>query len=204
MAASTSLVHRTLAFVLVFAPACGSSSPRVCSPDGALARVTLTDVTVGISKSDGSPWDGPGMGVTPDDTAAVVSALGAADPFVAVSAVLAGPAIAALDKPEVTGHATLFLRASPQPPQKFHGQRDATRPMLSPQPTWLHVPLDCSARIELDLVDADLTYDDPIGSLIISGEALAAAATAGKLYQFKVSDQTSNTVLFVGVSVIPE
>lgn len=185
-------------------PACGASSKGACSPAEVLGRVTVTDVTVGISKSDGSPWDGPGTSVAPDDTASIVTALGAAEPFAAVSAVLAGPAIAALDKPEVEGHATLFLRASPQRPQKFHGQRDATRPMLSPQPTWLHVPLDCSARIELDLVDDDLTFDDPIGAFIISGEALSAAAASGKLYQFKVSDQTSNAVLFVGVSVIPE
>jgi len=199
-------MQQTLVFALAFTalPACRSSSAGACSPGPASARVTLTDVTVGISKSDGSPWDGPGTGVTPDDTAAVVTALGAADPFVAVTAVLAGPAIAALDKPEVKGQATLFLRASPQRPQNFHGQRDATRPMLSPQPTWLHVPLDCSARIELDLVDDDLTFDDPIGAFMISGEALAVAASSGKIYQFKVSDQTSNSVLFVGVSVIPE
>src|SRR6187402_3717765 len=199
-------MQQTLVFALAFTalPACGSSTPGACSPGSDSARVTLTDVTVGISKSDGSPWDGPGRGVTADDTAAVVMALGAADPFVAVSAVLAGPAIAALDKPEVEGQATLFLRASPQRSQKFHGQRDTTRPMLSPQPTWLHVPLDCSARIELDLVDDDLTFDDPIGAFMISGEALAVAASSGKIYQFKVSDQTSNSVLFVGVSVIPE
>jgi hypothetical protein len=169
-----------------------------------LARVVVTDVTVGLAKPDGRPWDGPSTTVTPDDAAAVVTALGASDPVIAVASVFARPAVAALDKPEVKGQATLFLHASPQPPLSFRGQRDAMRPQLSPQPGWVHVPLDGSARIELDLVDEDVAFDDPIATLMVSADALSRAAAAGKIFQFKVADQTGNSVLFVGLSVIPE
>ena len=46
--------------------------------------------------------------------------------------------------------------------------------------------------------------DDPIGSFQIGGQQMADAARAGVVQQVNVSRQTNNTVLFVGVSVMPE
>lgn len=183
--------------------ACACRGPESPSQP-TVARVSITDVTVGLTQPDGSAWDGLSSPITAADTAALASALAAFDPVAAVASVLARPSVAAIDKPEVAGKAILFLRAAPEPPQKFHGQQDAMRPLLTPQPTWLHVPLDGTARIELDLVDEDVAFDDPIATLVVSSAGLDGAAAAGKVYQFKVADQTASSVLFVGLSVIPE
>jgi hypothetical protein len=102
-------------------------------------RVAITDITVGLAKADGRPWDGPGGSVTHGDYQALAAALGAIDPVAAVAPILARPSVAALDKPEVKLTATLLLGTGRQDSQVARGQRDSMRPMLSPEPTWQHL-----------------------------------------------------------------
>jgi hypothetical protein len=167
-------------------------------------RVAITDITVGLAKADGRPWDGPGGSVTDGDYQALAAALGAIDPVAAVAPILARPSVAALDKPEVKLTATLFLGTGRQDSQVARGQRDSMRPMLSPEPTWQHLPLDSSVRIQVDVIDEDFAFDDPVGTFIINGQDLQIAARKGKVYQLVVADQTGRSVLFVGLNVIPE
>lgn len=168
------------------------------------ARVALADMTIGLAKPDGRPWDGPSGSISPEDARVLALALGATEPFAAVSSVLMRPAVQAMDKPEVKGYAALYIGAARQPPQTFRAQRDTMHPMLQPQPVWEHVPLDGSARIEVNAVDDDVAFDDPIGTFFVGADALAAGANSGTLYQFNVANQTQLSVLFVGISVIPE
>jgi hypothetical protein len=174
------------------------------APEPPRARVTLTDLTIRPTRGDGTPWDGPGPGITAEDAAALTRALGASDPVHEVTALLAGPTFQALAKPDVKGRATLFIHAVAQASRSFRGQQDSLTPTLSPRPTWDSVLLDGSVRIEVEVIDEDLAFDDPIGTFVVDAEALATAARRGVVHQLNVGDQTRGAVLFVGLMVVRE
>jgi hypothetical protein len=189
----------------VTALACASASCRPAeAPAPRLARVTINDVTVRPTKPGGAPWDGPGPTMTPEDAARLTEALGAPDPAREVTTLLAGPVFQAFDKPDIKGPASLFLRTEPRGSRTFRGQADSMTPTLRPKPSWDGVPLDGTARIEVELIDEDLAFDDPIGTFVIDAETLAAAAERGIVYQISVADQTRHSVLFVGITVVLE
>jgi len=173
------------------------------SPSSSFVQVRITDVTVGLVKTDGRPWDDVGV-VSARDIADLSSALGAPDAAIAVTNFLARPALEGIDKPDVLGSATLFLGAAPPAKREFKGQPNSQKPSLDPAPVWRNVPLDDSTRIEVTLFDEDLVNDDALGTFVIQAADLAAAAESGVVHQLQVAKQTGNSVLFVGLLVVPD
>ena len=182
----------------------GLSHCSAAAPERQLARVQITDVTVGVAKADGEPWDGLGPGLTAADLAALAEALDAGDTVEALTQVLARPVFESMDKPDVTGKASLTTGNGQAITVNLKGQQDTLRPSFDPRPTWHHVPLDGSARVEVTLLDEDMTTDDPIGTFVISSDALAEAARKGIVHQVRVAEQTGKTVLFVGLLAVVE
>jgi hypothetical protein len=134
----------------------------------------------------------------------LASALQAVDPAAAVGVLLTEPTFQAIDTPEVMGTASLLVKGTPILTQQFRSQRDTLRPRLMPEPTWIHVPLDGTAVIEVKATDEDLQNHDPIGSFVISTADLNVALNAGKVLQLKAADQTQRAILFAGILVIRE
>lgn len=184
--------------------ACALCGCSAAAPKTQWARVQLTDVTVGVTKAGGEPWDGLGPGLAASDLAALAEALDAGDAVQALTEVLARPVFESMDKPDVVGKASLAMGQGQAVTLRLEGQDDTLRPSFDPKPTWHHVPLDGSARIEVTLLDSDLTADDPIGTFVISSRALAEAARRGTVHQVRVAEQTGKTVLFVGVLAVVE
>jgi hypothetical protein len=69
-------------------------------------------------------------------------------------------------------------------------------------PGWSGVPLDQDIRFLVNLSDADLVYDDPIGTAEINMDDIKAALASKQVYHVNVADQTFNTILFVDISVM--
>ncbi|HSC88139.1 MAG TPA: hypothetical protein VLC09_12740, partial [Polyangiaceae bacterium] len=135
------------------------------------------------------------------DLAGVAEALGAPDAAVAVAEALAAPALEGLDRPDVVGQATLRSSNGQLQARKFKGTSDSLRPNLNPAPSWENVPFDSQLRLEVTVSDDDLLGTEPIGTFIVNAEALREAARKNEVYQLRLAEQTSNTLLFVGLIV---
>lgn len=194
----------TLGMLAVGLAACSSPARPARRPTRpAFARVYLVGVTVAPNKYDGTPWDGPGR-VAPDIVHAIAVALGAPDAFAAVLATLGRPAIAALEKPETRGRATLLTSKGASPPLPLLAQRDAFTPQWQGTPSFGHVPLDGSTRVHVELLDNDIAFDDPMGAFDLNAADLLAAIRVGRVFHVRVAEQTNKQILFAAVSVIPE
>ena len=168
------------------------------------ARVTLVGITFAPNKPDGTQWDGPGR-VSAEDVQLIAGALGAADPYAAVLAVLSKPTIQALEKPDAGGTAALVsARGGPGPTTVLNAARDSFTPQFVGPPTWNHVPLDGSVRLRVEVIDRDAVFDDPAGVFEVNRDDMLRALQAGRVYQVRVADQTTRQVLFAGISVMAE
>jgi hypothetical protein len=202
-------VASLLGVLVVGLMACSTPRPRPARrpllppPPPAFARVYLTGATIAPNKYDGSPWDGFGH-VPPELPQKIATALQAPNPYAAVLVVLAEPTAEALKKPETKGRAMLLSRNGPSAPIPLFAQRDAFTPQWRDTPSFAHVPLDGSTRIHIEIMDADLAFDDPMGSFDIHASDILEALRAGGSYQVRVAERANQQVLFVGVSVFPE
>lgn len=194
-------------------------SPDTAPPSGYTGRfvtVSLEDCVVGPGKADQNPWDPSITGastIPPKVFSDLAVALGAIDPLAAVVGVLAGPtlnsAITASQKPDVYG--TVRLDVGGKIGIEYwlveRGQQmdDSYRPSFPSGSIYQHVPLDADVRIRFNLADADaLDDDDAIGIAVINSADLMAALAAQKKYEVKVADQTSDQLVFIGISVLLE
>jgi hypothetical protein len=166
-------------------------------------RLYLHGVTIALGKFDGMRWDGPGK-VEPAQMQRLVLALGAANPYAAVAAVLGEPANRALARPEVLGKATLWTADGTGPATVLSAERDTFTPTFSGPPSWSGVPLDGTARLNVELADSDMMFNDPIGTFQINRDDMLHALQEGRVVQVRVDGQTSNQVLFAAISVMPE
>ena len=58
------------------------------------------------------------------------------------------------------------------------------------------------ARVRVELIDKDVSNDDPIGTVEISTQQLRDAAAAGSIFPVRVDSQTNGQVLFLLISVM--
>jgi hypothetical protein len=164
--------------------------------------VSILDAKIGPSKVDGTDWDGPGK-VPPTVTGGLLAALGAPDPYQAVTNLLFSVSSNSLDRPEPFGVAELFTRSGPVQVLSLNADRDTLTPIWNGSPTWSSVPLDPATRIRITLKDKDLVYDDPMGIAEFGYDDLVAALRAGRIYPVRVAEQTNRQILFIGISVMP-
>jgi len=174
-------------------------------PPERLVTVQIIDAVIGPGKADGSAWDG--FGSIPSALSKSLSqALVGVNPYAAVLALLADPASRSLAKPDAYGsaQATLHGVATSAMPLATRAQAisDNFTPIWPASWAFRNVPIDSDVRITVTLWDADLAIDDPIGAVVINAADLKAALAAQKKVEVKVDDQTSNQLLFVGITAV--
>jgi hypothetical protein len=173
--------------------------PIASSPP--LVHIFFTGVLLRPTKSNGCQWDGLGCNASEATEAAgaIGSALSRSQPYVAVAAIVAGPAMSSLEKPDAAGTAELFVHGQSTVFQLVKRQ-DSFTPTWDAR--WLSVVLDPSVRLHVKLLDKDLQFDDDIGTFELSHDSLQAAYAQQAVLQVPVARQTNNQVLFAGISVI--
>lgn len=186
----------------LFVASCGSSSSDrvVQGPPPPPPRVVVEfhDVTIAPTKVNGAPWDGPG-GEVMGATEAIAAAMKSTAPYASALAVIAKLTERGLERPDVEG--SIFLEDG-----SARAAMNLPKVQDSFTPAWPGVVftgiLDPGLRLRVDLTDADLMNDDPIGEVILNADDLAAALRDGHLRQIDVHEQNPQ-ILFVGLSVRP-
>jgi hypothetical protein len=186
---------------------CADREPPPPPPLPAYVRIAVVDALVGPGKSDGSAWDGAGA-VPLDAVADLSSALSRLDPraaFLEAGAVVGKVGTSVIEPPDPQGTVDLFLGGQLLGRHTLgrKGQGDTFTPLWEGPPSWSRVPLSPAVHISGELVDSDLTYNDPMGRFQIGYDQIVAALRAGQVHHVKVSDQTYRQVLFVGIEVWP-
>jgi hypothetical protein len=166
-------------------------------------HLTFTGVLVGPAKSNGCQWDG--LTCNPSGTREVISgveaALGASNPYLAVAAVLAGPAASALEKPDPQGLAELYADGRFLPPVLLEKRQDTYTPQWNAR--WMNVKLEPATRLSIKLQDADLQCSDDMGTFDIGFNHIQAALRSQGTYQIQVYRETYKQVVFAEISVVP-
>jgi len=194
------------------APDGGTADAAVVVPTGdaggssRLVSVRIIDAVVGPGKQDGTQWDA--ANAIPDSLKkAILTALVGPNPYNDVIVAFADPLLSSLDKPDPIGTAQLtafgmtlapnVLAKDPAPSTS----KDTFTPTWPPDWQYVNIPIDTDVRITIRLEDSDLVVNDPIRPAEINSTDLKAALAAQKKWNVKVADQTSNELLFVGISV---
>lgn len=197
--------------ILLVCVSCGprpeSAPPVLVAPLApAFVSVDLLETTISPAKTGGSPWDG--VGHVPDGLLTAVSAaLQAPAPVAAVLEILNGPVVQGIAKPEPIGNARLIVGGQEGPVTFLNGvpgQRDTCTPQWAGPPRWSHIQLRSNTRLRVQLFDKDLEFDDAIGTFELNTADFDAALRYGRVFQVRVAEQTSQQVLFVGISVFAE
>jgi len=180
---------------------------------GRFATVLVEDAVIGPGKEDGTTWD-PGFGSIPSKVFNDLSnALAETDPVAAVLVVLSEPlltqAIDATQKPDIYGTLRLdglgMIGTEYWLAERDLRTEDSFTPAFPGPVGYQQVPIDADVRLRIHLLDADaLDADDEVGTFVVNGAAMRAALLAQTKYEVRVADQTTNQVLFVGISVLQE
>lgn len=185
---------------LLVAGCVDSSRPTTAPALPARVLVTLTSAIYAPAKPDGKPWDGFGHAPTAL-VEAVGNAMKADAPYIAIAALLANPTIDTVSKPEPKGRATMFVAGAATPTTLIVSPRDTYLAQWTPVPSWT-VALNDSPRLRVELVDADIAFDDPADVFEISTLHIVDALQKGDVLEVRVDDQTGGAVLFAGLSVM--
>jgi hypothetical protein len=186
---------------------CGGSGGGDAGYGGRLVTVKIIDAVIAPGKKDGTDWDDSGT-VDPAVAQAISGALAGPTPLADVLAALANPALAAVDKPDPYGSAELTVYGMTME-QVALETRDGAIPNTF-IPIWprawhyQNIPLDTDVRIGIDLWDQDVVDDDAIGHAELNSNDLNAALTAREKLEVQVSHQTSDQLLFVGITVVEQ
>jgi hypothetical protein len=186
--------------MIVCAFSCAQPPPQT-PPLPAFVTVEFRGALIAPTRVNGDPRDGPGP-VDNTATTLVANALLNANPYRALLSVFANPTIAALDKPEPYGDVRVtsggvVIRQVPLETN----ERDTLTPLWNGE-TVARIPLSPATRIEVTLIDRDLSQDDAMGTATISYQELVAALRSGVVYHVPLAEQTHNQVLFLDVSVV--
>jgi len=184
--------------------AAGTSSGGAAPVLPKSVNVTLIDAVIRPWASDGKTWDG--TDAIPEGTVTAVSeAFGVAAPYAAVAEVLAGLANDAYAPPDPKGDAAVVFNGlyDPKYDQALAVQMDTFQPSWNTMHIiWPNVPLDGTARLQVNLTDQDLANDDMIGTVELNNDDLIAALQAKKAYPLKTAaDVMVDPILFVRISV---
>ncbi len=180
--------------------------PDEMPPGTRVVSVQVLDAVISPGKATKDAWDG--FGTVPDSVwSGLAAALGAPAPAGAVIAFLGGQAVAALEKPDPFGTASIHSQSVANSGVEIslattsNNLEDTLLPSWPTPPRWDNVPLTSDLRVRITLLDEDLSNHDPIGVVELNASDLDAAARANQLYEVRVDDQSNGQLLFVGVSV---
>lgn len=184
---------------------CVAASPHVPPTAPALpslVHVTLTGVRIAPTKSDGCQWDGMtcNAGSGEKIASAVRAAMKSPNPYVAVGMILASPLSSVVEKPDAAGSAELYSGGQ-FIKKTLEKRQDSFTPDWNVR--WMNVRLEPATRLSIHLWDADLKYDDDIGSFNLNYEHLTTALRNQQVLQVQVDAVTNGQVLFAGVEVLP-
>jgi len=177
-------------------------TPNAAPALPSLVHVTLTGAHIAPTKSGGCQWDGmtcnPGGGQKISN--AVRMAMRSPNPYLAVGTILAGPLSSAVEKPDPMGNAELYTGGQ-FVKRLLQKRQDSFTPNWDVR--WERVRLEPATRMSVRLRDADLNFDDDIGSFDIGFDQLVTALQSQQVLQVQVDGVTNGQVLFAGVSVLP-
>lgn len=150
-------------------------------------------------------WDGTSA-IDGKTITAVADAFVATAPYAELSGVLFDLANSAYAPPDPKGDAALKLNGIYDPALDLllPVQEDTFQPLWAGPPpvTWQNVPLDGTARLDLTLVDEDLSNDDNIGTVELNTDDFIAALKEQDDYHVKTAKNVmTDTILFVTISV---
>ena len=171
-----------------------------------IVSIQVLDAVISPGKTSHEPWDG--VGAIPSSVwTLLTSALGAPEPFNAVVAFFGNAAVAQLDKPDPFGSAVLFSQTSTQSGVQHtlattsDNLEDTFQPTWPTPARWDGIPLTTDLRVQISLLDEDLSDNDPIGVVELNTTDLEQALTSNQVFHVNVADQAGAQILFVGVSV---
>jgi hypothetical protein len=201
MVVSVRWLAALVASITLSCAASGPGAQSALSGPPPVVRIRLSTVVIAPMKSDGHAWDA--TLTVPSSEARRLLATAMA-PDVALAFEAAGAALKeageAFSKPDVTGFATVRRANGLRERRQLLGQADSFTPMFDA--TWREVELTSTTSLEMDLLDSDLSTDDPIGHVVLtSSDLLQALQENGKTFPVRVTSQTNQQVLFVGVNV---
>ncbi|NUP12329.1 MAG: hypothetical protein HOW73_40300 [Polyangiaceae bacterium] len=150
------------------------------------------------AKTGGGGWDIGGRDAS-QAMGAIGDALRLPDPFPQIMAILSGPLVNGVERPEIFGNARLVTWQGDGSIISFSAQRDTLTPQFAPQPRF-QIDLSGSTRIEVHLLDEDLEFHDPVGHFQIGANEARVALRANRIVPVRVAEQTSRQVLFVNIS----
>jgi hypothetical protein len=166
--------------------------------------IRIHNTLLGPSKSDGRVWDGTGV-VDADLHLNLLNLLRGKNPAVEVGKFMWSFAEKYFDRPDAYGKASLSSNGrNLGEVSLIPNTEDTFTPQWKGPPGWQHVPFHQSIRLQGTLQDRDLAFDDDMGVFVINYNDILAALRAGKIHQVKVSDQTHEQILFVGLEVTRE
>jgi hypothetical protein len=189
-------------------PGVGGAAGGAPGYTGRFATVLIEDALIGPGKVDRAPWD-EGNPIPPQVFTDLNTALLGANPFGSAVAVvgekLLTDALDATEKPDVYG--TMRLDGFGKIGTEYwlatidQQTKDSFTPAFPGPVGFQQVPIDADVRLRIHLLDADLVNDDEIGIAVINSADMQAALASQMKYEVPVWDQTSNQILFIGISV---
>lgn len=189
-------------------PSTPSGPPPMPAPMPSRVVITFEGALIGPIKPDGTPWDADGGSVPAELPRLLAAALSSSSPFTQATALIAGPLLAPLAKPDPFGDVTLDGPSGTSMSQDLILREEAIQDTFSPiwrrRATWRGVPLDRDVRFRVALHDRDLVNDDDIGVAQVNTADLRAALAARTVFHVNVASQTRNAILFLDITVRPE
>lgn len=162
--------------------------------------IYLKGAVIGPAKTNGSAWDT--CKLDSSAVAQVISAVTTGATFNAVVSLLQSSMFSALCMPDPEGTATLYVdgMAHSSVPLRSTSE-DTFTPQWIGSPGWTNVPYSNRFRINVSLKDTDIFSDDVIGTADINQSHFKTALDKQEVVQVNVSSQSSNQILFIGISV---
>jgi hypothetical protein len=139
-------------------------------------------------------------GSAKDIASEVKIAMKSPNPYVAVGLILAGPLSSSVEKPDAMGYAELYSGGK-FTKVELEKRQDSFTPEWNVR--WPKVRLETATRLSVHLRDADLKFDDDIGSFDIGYDEFVKALRSQQVFQVQVDSMTNKQVLFAGISVVP-
>jgi len=159
--------------------------------------IRIENALIGPGTAAGEKWEG---GKIPDSVVkGLAKALGASNPYIAVSAFVAGLVQDGMEPPDPFGFAEPISGASGS---KIELPERTNQYNPSWEARFTGGPFSKDLKIRISLQDKDLIDHDDIGSAIIGYEDFLKAFLTGKVYQVNVAEQTKKQILFIGISVV--
>ena len=181
----------------------GPTPPEPAPPGTRIATIEVVDAVISPGKVNQDVWDTVGK-VPADVWSGLATALGASEPFAAVTGFLQTQS-PLLPRPDPYGTATLLSTFSAEDSVEYplatndNNLQDTFTPTWPTRSHWEDVPLTPDLRVRVSLTDEDLSDHDPIGVVELNLQQIEAAIAAGQVVHVKVSSQGTSQILFVGI-----